>query len=55
MAYLVMFEIEKGEIAYSTGKSSFTTNDDPKVFDTLEEAEKEAKKWNTGRVVQHNP
>ena len=55
MGYLVIFEIDKGEIAYSTGKSSFTKNDHPKVFDTLEEAEEEAKKWNTGRVVQHNP
>lgn len=51
--YAVMFEIERGELVYATGKQPFKTGDSPKIFETKEEAEAEAARWNTGTVVEY--
>ena len=48
-----MFEVERDELIYDTGKDVFTAMDEPIVFNTKEEAEKRATKWNTGRVVPY--
>ena len=49
--WAVMFEIDKGELVYDTGKNPFTNKDEPLVFKTKEEAQVQASKWNTGIVV----
>ena len=51
MKYMVMIEIDTGEYHYVTGNEQFNTGDNPKLFDTLCEAQQEANKWNTGVVV----
>ena len=52
--YVVMFEIEKGEYVYDTGKDIFTNYDPAITFATEEEALKRAAKWNTGIVIHRN-
>ncbi len=52
--YAVTFYIEDNELVYDTGKTSFTCKDPPILFNTKEEAEIQAAKWNTGRVVKYN-
>jgi hypothetical protein len=49
--WAVMFEIEKDEFVYDTGKNPFTDKDEPLVFKTKEEAQVQAAKWNTGIAV----
>ena len=49
--WAVMFEIEKDEFVYDTGKNPFTNKDKPLVFKTKEEAQVQASKWNTGIAV----
>jgi len=49
--WAVMFEIEKGERVYDTGKDCFTVDDKPLVFAKKSDAIEQAKKWNTGIVV----
>ena len=51
--WAVMFEIDSGEFVYDTGKDSFTANDPTVWFNTKEEAQKRADKWNTGVVVPY--
>jgi len=51
--YAVMFEIEKDELVYDTGKDTFTSIDKAMVFATKEEAQQRATKWNTGIVVPY--
>jgi|TARA_R110000796_G_scaffold181959_1_gene298515 hypothetical protein len=51
--YAVMFEVEKDELIYDSGKDHFTAMDKPMVFATKEEAQARANKWNTGRVVPY--
>ena len=51
--WVVMFEIEENELAYDTGKDSFSMYDKPLLFKTKEEAQERAKVWNTGRVVSY--
>jgi len=48
-----MFEIEKSEFVYDTGKQIFTKYDPPIIFKTKKEAQKQADKWNTGVVVSY--
>ena len=53
MKYAVMFE-PFGKFEYICShleNGSWPTNGNPKKFDTKKEAEIEAKKWNTGVVV----
>ena len=54
MIYAVVFEIDENEICFSRGKSPFTESDPVMTFTCLKEAEKEAKKWQTGRVVEYS-
>ena len=48
-----MFEIDTDEFVYDTGKDSFTANDPAVWFNTKEDAQKRADKWNTGTVVPY--
>ncbi len=54
MKYAVMFEpfntLEY--VCESNKNNSWVTGSNPKYFKTKKEAEVEAKKWNTGRVVE---
>tara|TARA_B100000900_G_scaffold400700_1_gene404606 strand:- start:641 stop:823 length:183 start_codon:yes stop_codon:yes gene_type:complete len=54
MKYAVMFEpfntLEY--VCESSENNSWVTGSNPKYFKTKEEAETEAKKWNTGVVVE---
>jgi hypothetical protein len=52
MRYYVQIEIDTNEWFYATGKDAFTLNDPPILFDTQEEAQMEADKWNTGTVQE---
>ena len=52
--YAVMFEVEKDELIYDSGKDHFTAMDKPMVFATKKEAQARANKWNTGRVVPYD-
>jgi hypothetical protein len=50
--YAVMIDID-GDLMFVSNNNPFTSNDnDPKTFDTLEEAAQEADEWNTGMVVE---
>ena len=54
MKYAVMFEpfpMEGYEYICKTDEGSWRTNGNPRVFNTKKEAKVEAKKWNTGIVV----
>jgi|TARA_R110002111_G_scaffold2330_1_gene15233 hypothetical protein len=51
--WAVMFEIEKGEFVYDTGKTVFTNYDSPLMFTDKEVAKKRATQWNTGTVVPY--
>lgn len=51
MKYVVQIQIDTGEFFYATGKTAFTLRDKPLIFNTKEEAQLEANRWNTG-VVQ---
>ena len=53
MKWAVLIEIDEGETAYVTGKNPFKTGDSPKLFNSFEKAQVEAKKWNTGAVVEY--
>jgi len=53
MKYAVMIDIELGYSDYVRENSKVFTNLTPvKLYDTKEEAQAEANKWNTGRVVE---
>jgi len=51
--WAVMFEIEKGEYVFDTGKDVFTEKDLPLYFNNKEDAQKHSHKWNTGVVVPY--
>ena len=53
--YAVMFEpFEVDGLEYvKEGDRSWTEQSPIKLFDTHEDAQKEAAKWNTGQVVQY--
>ena len=54
MKYAVMFEpFDKFEYVCENDENNFwVTGSNPKYFKTKKEAEKEAKKWNTGKVEE---
>ena len=55
MKYAVMIEPFEGFEYVKEGCGAMWTVDTPvKVFDTKEEAQVEADKWNTGEVVEYN-
>ena len=49
--YVVEIEVEKGEYTLVRKENPWTYDTEVWAFNSREEAEKEAKKWNTGRVV----
>ncbi len=51
--YVVQIEIEKGEYTFVRKENPWTYDTKVWVFTSREEAEKEAKNWNTGRVVEY--
>ena len=55
--YAVWIEAFEGEWDYvrQTNESNYWNDGSPvKLFDTKESAEEEARKWNTGRVVEYS-
>ena len=51
MPYVIEIEIEKGEYTLVRKENPWTYSTDVWVFDSRDEAEKEAARWNTGRVL----
>ena len=51
--YVVEIEVEKGEYTFVRKQNPLTYDTEVRVFTYREDAEKEAKKWNTGRVVEY--
>jgi len=49
--YAVMIEIDEGTPDYVREGNPWTTHSKVKVFNRKEEAQEEASKWNTGKVV----
>jgi len=50
--YAVMIDVD-GDLMFVSNNNPFTSQDnDPKQFDTIEEAAEEADNWNTGMVVE---
>ena len=50
--YAVMIDVD-GDLMFVSNNNPFTSQDnDPKTFDTIEEASEEADEWNTGMVVE---
>ena len=52
MKYYVQIEVDTNEFFYATGEGMFTINTPPLIFDTKEEAQQEADRWNTGTVKE---
>jgi hypothetical protein len=53
MPYAVEIEIELGEFTYVRKENPWTEDHKVWVFSNKWEAEEEAKRWNTGRVVSY--
>jgi len=53
MTYAVEIEIELGEFTYVRKENPWTEDHKVWVFNNRGEAEEEAKRWNTGRVVSY--
>ena len=54
MKYAIFLQIDEGEWEYlreSDENGFWTTMSDVLVFDTIEEAEEECKRWNTAKIV----
>ena len=51
--YAVQIEIEKGEYALVRNEDPWTYDTDVRTFSTEKEAETEAARWNTGRVINY--
>lgn len=51
--YAVEIEIELGEHTYVRKENPWTEEHKVWIFNNLHEAEEEAKRWNTGRVVTY--
>ena len=53
MTYAVEIEIELGEFTYVRKENPWTEDHKVWIFNNRGEAEEEAKRWNTGRVVPY--
>ena len=53
MSYAVEIEIELGEFTFVRKENTWTEDHKVWVFNNLHEAEEEAKRWGTGRVVPY--
>ena len=51
--YVVEIEVEKGEYTFVRRANHWTYDTEIWIFSSREKAEKEAKNWNTGRVVEY--
>ena len=51
--YAVMIQVDD-ELMYVSADNPFDYNSDPRLFDTKEEAELEARNWLTGHVVPYH-
>ena len=54
MQYAVLIEAFEGEWDYVRVESSWNYTTPVKTFDIKEDAEKEAQRWNTGKVVSYS-
>jgi len=54
MKYAVLIEAFEGEWDYVRVESNWNYTTPVKTFTNKEDAEKEAKKWNTGQVVPYS-
>ena len=54
MKYAVLIEAFEGDWYYVSVESSWDFRTPVKLFDSKEDAEKEAKRWNTGEVVEYD-
>jgi len=53
MKFVVMIDID-GDFQYvPENPKSFKNFSEPRLFDTIEEAQKECEKWNTGIVLEY--
>ena len=52
--YAVQIEIESGEYMMVASVNPWTYMDEPKLFNSYEEATKEAMRWNTGKVLEYD-
>jgi len=53
MKYVVMIDIDGEWMYVPENAKMFYNHPEPKVFDTIEEAQEEQAKWNTGIVVDY--
>lgn len=52
--YAVMIEVDHGEWMYLSEDNPFSYKSKPLIFDTREQAQQAASRWNTGLVVQYD-
>ena len=52
--YAVQIEIEKGEYTLVRNEDPWTYDTEVRTFSTEKEAETEAARWNTGRVINYS-
>lgn len=53
MMYAVWIEIDKGEYTYVKKGTVWAWDTPVKTFKSKEDAEREASKWNSGKVVEY--
>jgi hypothetical protein len=51
--YAVEIEVEKGEYTLLRKENPWTYNTEVRTFETKEQADEEAARWNTGRVINY--
>jgi hypothetical protein len=54
MKFVVLIQVDESEWRYVPIETPFDHSTPPRIFDTREEAEAEAAKWNTGKVMQYH-
>ena len=54
MKYAVLIQVDEGEWMYLSEDNPFTYKSKPQIFETKEDAEAAAARWNTGRVVEYH-
>jgi len=53
MPYVVEIELDDGQYTLIRKQNPWTYDEDVWMFDSLDEAEKEAARWNTGKVLSY--
>jgi hypothetical protein len=54
MKYAVLIQVDEGEWMHLSEDNPFTYKSKPQIFETKEDAEAAAARWNTGRVVEYH-